>query len=61
ILEDIAGIKVKRNYKLDAPLGVRGRNSDNAMIQEIYGWEPSTRLADGLEKTYRWIYEQITG
>jgi GDP-D-mannose 3',5'-epimerase len=60
ILEDIAGITVKRNYKLDAPLGVRGRNSDNALIQEIYGWEPSTRLADGLAKTYRWIYEQMT-
>jgi nucleoside-diphosphate-sugar epimerase len=60
ILEDIAGIKVKRNYILDAPLGVRGRNSDNALIQEVYGWEPSTRLADGLAKTYRWIYEQMT-
>lgn len=60
ILEEIAGVKVKRNYKLDAPLGVRGRNSDNTMIHEIYGWEPSTRLADGLEKTYRWIYGQMT-
>ncbi|MBU3749087.1 MAG: NAD-dependent epimerase/dehydratase family protein [Mycobacterium sp.] len=60
ILEDIAGVTVKRNYKLDAPLGVRGRNSDNTMINEIYGWEPSTRLADGLEQTYRWIYGQLT-
>jgi GDP-D-mannose 3',5'-epimerase len=60
IIEQIAGITVRRNYKLDAPLGVRGRNSDNTMIQTIYGWEPSTRLADGLEQTYRWIYNQLT-
>ena len=60
IIEEIAGIKVKRNYKLDAPLGVRGRNSDNTMIKQVYGWEPSTRLADGLEKNYRWIFDQLT-
>ncbi|MFV1362627.1 NAD-dependent epimerase/dehydratase family protein [Mycolicibacterium elephantis] len=59
IIEQIAGITVRRNYKLNAPLGVRGRNSDNTMIQSIYGWEPSTRLADGLEKTYQWIYGQL--
>jgi nucleoside-diphosphate-sugar epimerase len=59
IIEQIAGITVHRNYKLDAPLGVRGRNSDNTLIQEIYGWEPSIRLADGLERTYRWIYDQL--
>lgn len=59
IIEEIGGVKLKRKYKLDAPLGVRGRNSDNTMIKEIYGWEPSTRLADGLERTYRWIYGQI--
>jgi GDP-D-mannose 3', 5'-epimerase len=60
IIQQIAGITVKRNYKLDAPLGVRGRNSDNTLILEIYGWEPSTRLADGLERTYRWIYDQLS-
>lgn len=59
IIEQIAGITVRRKYKLDAPLGVRGRNSDNTMIREIYGWEPSIRLADGLERTYRWIYDQL--
>jgi GDP-D-mannose 3', 5'-epimerase len=59
IIEQIAGITVKRTYKLDAPLGVRGRNSDNTMMREIYGWEPSTTLADGLERTYRWIYDQL--
>jgi nucleoside-diphosphate-sugar epimerase len=59
IIEQIAGITVKRNYNLDAPLGVRGRNSDNTVIQQIYGWEPSIRLADGLEQTYRWIFDQL--
>jgi GDP-D-mannose 3',5'-epimerase len=60
IIEQIAGITVKRNYNLDAPKGVRGRNSDNTLIQEIYDWEPSIRLADGLERTYKWIYEQLS-
>ncbi|MGV0795079.1 NAD-dependent epimerase/dehydratase family protein [Mycolicibacterium sp. XJ1819] len=59
IIEQIAGITVKRNYNLDAPKGVRGRNSDNTMIQEIYGWEPGIKLADGLERTYKWIYDQL--
>ena len=60
IIEEIAGIRVERQYKLDAPLGVRGRNSDNTLVQEIYGWEPSIRLADGLERTYRWIFDQLS-
>ena len=60
IIEQIAGITVKRNYNLDAPKGVRGRNSDNTMIKEIYDWEPSISLADGLELTYRWIFDQIS-
>ncbi len=60
IAEDIAGIKLKRRYKLDAPKGVNGRNSDNTLIKEVLGWEPSIRLEDGLEKTYRWIYDEIT-
>jgi nucleoside-diphosphate-sugar epimerase len=59
MIEQIAGISVRRNYKLDAPLGVRGRNSDNTMIKAIYGWEPSIRLADGLELTYKWIYDEL--
>ena len=61
IIEQIAGITVKRNYNLDAPKGVRGRNSDNTLIKEIYGWEPSITLADGLERTYRWIFDQLVG
>ncbi len=59
IAEEIAGVKLQRNYNLDAPKGVRGRNSDNTLILKEFGWEPSTRLADGLEVTYRWIYDQV--
>ncbi len=58
IAEEIAGIKLHRRYKLDAPKGVNGRNSDNALIQKLLGWEPDTPLRVGLEKTYRWIYDQ---
>ena len=60
IVEEIAGITVKRNYNLDAPKGVRGRNSDNTLIKQIYDWEPSITLASGLELTYRWIFDQLT-
>ncbi len=59
IVEDIAGIRCKRSYKLDAPQGVRGRNSDNAQILGTYGWEPAISLAEGLERTYAWIYDQV--
>ncbi|MDN5894744.1 MAG: NAD-dependent epimerase/dehydratase family protein [Nocardioides sp.] len=59
IVEDIAGIKCARNYKLDAPQGVRGRNSDNTRIQETYGWAPSISLADGLAKTYAWVHDEV--
>lgn len=58
LAEEIAGIKLKRSYKLDAPKGVNGRNSDNALIQKLLKWEPNTPLKVGLEKTYRWIYDQ---
>ena len=54
------GVELERRYKLDAPQGVRGRNSDNTLIQERLGWEPSITLEDGLEKTYAWIYDQMS-
>ncbi|MCE0483877.1 MAG: NAD-dependent epimerase/dehydratase family protein [Methylacidiphilales bacterium] len=60
IAEDIAGVKLKRRYKLDAPKGVNGRNSDNTLIKKVFNWEPSIRLEDGLAKTYAWIYDQMT-
>jgi nucleoside-diphosphate-sugar epimerase len=56
--EEIAGVKLQRNYKLDAPKGVRGRNSDNTKIQQCLGWEPGISLRDGLEKTYAWIHDE---
>jgi GDP-D-mannose 3',5'-epimerase len=60
IVEGIAGIRLKRNHKLDAPQGVRGRNSDNAKILAELGWEPSIPLQDGMERTYAWIWDQMT-
>src|SRR5712672_439037 len=60
IVEGIAGVKLERKYNLSAPQGVRGRNSDNTLILEQLGWEPSISLEDGLEKTYHWIHEQMT-
>ncbi len=59
IVEDIARIRLKRRYDLSAPKGVAGRNSDNTMILDRLGWEPSIRLRDGLEETYRWIEEEM--
>jgi len=55
IAEAIAGIRLNRSYKLDAPKGVNGRNSDNTRIKRELDWEPSIRLRDGMERTYRWI------
>jgi GDP-D-mannose 3', 5'-epimerase len=60
IVEEIAGIRLKRRYNLDAPKGVNGRNSDNTLIQKMLGWEPSVPLRMGMEKTYAWIFDQIT-
>ncbi len=59
IVERIAGVSLRRVYNLGAPKGVRGRNSDNARIREVLGWEPGSRLEAGLEKTYAWIYDEL--
>src|SRR5262249_15107859 len=56
IVEDIAGIKLRRTYDAGAPQGVTGRNSDNTLIRRYLGWEPGTPLRTGLERTYAWIY-----
>lgn len=58
IVEEIAGIKLNRNYKLDAPKGVNGRNSDNDLIEKYLNWSPSIALRDGMAKTYAWIYDE---
>jgi len=60
IVEEVAGVKLKRTYDLTAPKGVRGRNSDNTKIQELLNWQPSISLQDGLEETYRWIFDEMS-
>jgi GDP-D-mannose 3',5'-epimerase len=58
LVEEIAGVTLHRTYNLNAPKGVNGRNSDNTKIREYLGWEPDTRLRDGLARTYEWIWDQ---
>lgn len=60
IVEDIAGFKLERKYDLDAPKGVRGRNSENTLIKKYLGWEPSIPLRTGMKKTFEWIAEQLS-
>jgi len=59
IVEEIAGIKLERKYDLNAPKGVRGRNSENTLIRKYLGWEPSIPLKKGIKKTYDWIIDQM--
>ena len=54
----IAGVSLHKVYDLSAPLGVRGRNSDNRKIRSILQWEPSTSLAQGMHSTFTWIKQQ---
>ena len=60
IIENIAGVTLKKNYLLDKPLGVRGRSSDNSLIRDKIQWDTEVSLKNGLEKTYKWIFDQIT-
>jgi len=59
IIEGIAGVELTRKYNLEAPKGVRGRNSDNTRIQDLLNWQPSISLSTGLSATYKWIEEQV--
>jgi nucleoside-diphosphate-sugar epimerase len=59
LVEDIAGVRLRRRYDPSAPRGVAGRSSENTQIKAVLGWEPRTRLRDGLAVTYRWIRDQI--
>jgi len=59
MVSDIAGVQLKREYVLDAPQGVRGRNSDNTKVRALLGWEPTTTLQDGLAATYAWVHDQV--
>jgi len=55
----IAGKSIKKRHDLSKPQGVRGRNSDNSSLRRVLGWVPQVSLESGLEKTYRWIHEQL--
>jgi nucleoside-diphosphate-sugar epimerase len=55
---EIAGKKLGIRH-IPGPQGVRGRNSDNRLIRETLGWEPSHSLREGMEKTYAWIETQV--
>jgi GDP-D-mannose 3',5'-epimerase len=59
IVEGIAGVRLDRRYIPDAPLGVRGRNSDNTRILRELGWQPGISLQSGLERTYEWVSAQV--
>ncbi len=51
--------RLRKNYLLDKPQGVRGRNSDNELMRKVLGWEPQVSLAEGMGKTYPWVASQV--
>jgi nucleoside-diphosphate-sugar epimerase len=57
LVADIAGKRLRKKH-ISGPTGVRGRNSDNRLIEERLGWKPSATLRSGLEQTYGWIEQQ---
>lgn len=59
IVAKIAGKKITKRYNLDAPQGVRGRNSDNTKLRQVFNWEPQITLEDGFRETYNWIKSQV--
>lgn len=59
IIEKISNFKVKRNYNLNMPQGVRGRSSNNELVKETLNWSPKYSLEEGLEETYFWIDSMI--
>jgi nucleoside-diphosphate-sugar epimerase len=59
LAEAIAGSRLERRYVPEAPLGVRGRNSDNALVRKVLDWEPSTSLESGMRPTYSWVHGQV--
>jgi nucleoside-diphosphate-sugar epimerase len=58
-IEKISNTKFKKNYQINKPKGVMGRNSDNTLIRSQLSWEPKFNLMQGLEKTYNWIFSEI--
>ena len=59
LVADAAGKQLMKEHDLSQPQGVRGRNSDNSECREVLGWEPATKLEDGLRKTYVWIESEL--
>ena len=59
IVAAIAGKEIHRSHNLNAPQGVRGRNSDNTLLRAMLGWEPAISLEIGLARTYKWICSQL--
>jgi GDP-D-mannose 3',5'-epimerase len=60
IISKIDNKDLEKKYLLDKPQGVRGRNSDNALLKKVLSWEPKISLEQGLEKTYKWIKNQMS-
>ncbi len=56
----VEGKKVQKRHKLDAPTGVRGRNSDNRLIRQVLNWDYEVSLQDGVNRTYQWIKSQLS-
>lgn len=59
IVAAAAGKTIRRRHNLNAPQGVRGRNSDNSRLRKVLGWEPKITLEDGLTRTYKWIRSEM--
>ena len=59
LVSNVAGKRFMKRYDLSKPQGVRGRNSDNTLLNRVLGWEPSITLEEGLQTTYRWIEEEL--
>ena len=59
IISSISGKKITKKHDLTKPQGVRGRNSDNSLLNTLLEWEPTVSLSDGLETTYFWIENQM--
>jgi nucleoside-diphosphate-sugar epimerase len=56
---DISGKKIVKKHDLSKPVGVRSRNADLTLLKKNLGWEPKISYQEGLEKTYKWIEEQV--
>jgi nucleoside-diphosphate-sugar epimerase len=59
IITKISGKKITTTHNVSAPQGVRGRNADLTLVKEVLKWQPRVSLEEGLEKTYKWIEEQV--